>query len=68
MRYRMLVVSDTEPHELPEGWVIQSAVPLRTTGVVHATVALILVEIARDKRRLTVDDYKEEVPTAPIGL
>lgn len=54
---RLMILSDTDPHEIPDGWFLHSAVPLRTTGV-HATVALILVEIPT-RKKLSVDDYKK---------
>jgi hypothetical protein len=47
--FRVLIVQDTEPHEIPDGWFIHSAFPVRTTGV-NATIALILVERLKRKR------------------
>jgi hypothetical protein len=47
--FRVLIVQDTEPHEIPDGWFIHSAFPVRTAGV-NATIALILVERLKRKR------------------
>ena len=50
LHFRVLIVQDTEPHEIPDGWIIHSAFAVRTTGA-NATFALVLVERVKRKWR-----------------
>lgn len=59
MKYKLQVVSDVEEHEVPDGWFILTAFPLRTSGV-HATVGVLLCEI-RSARKTSADEFDAEL-------
>lgn len=56
-RVRLYVLKDEEEHDIPDGWIVLHAVPLRTTGA-NATVGLVLQEIVT-RRRMLPSEYAD---------